>query len=102
MSTLCSSDGTGTRLAGAHHLGVAGKQPVDCSHSLQVTDEHLQQVPQIPAQYLSVQGGKEQESTGLDEEQNPVLRPVTAVSKSLQPNGMRLKGLEPLTFSSVG
>jgi len=79
-------------------------QIIGAKHYLQVRDEDFlraakapEKCAQNPAQYTSVQGGKEQESTGLDEEQNPVLLPATADYNCLQEKHLRLKGLEPQT-----
>ncbi|MBP8911879.1 MAG: tyrosine-type recombinase/integrase [Phycisphaerae bacterium] len=84
-------------------------QMVGAKHYLQIREEDFQRAvkapekcAQNPAQYMSVQGGKGHQSTKPDEVENPVLLPATADYNCLQEKHLRLKGLEPLTFSSVG
>lgn len=96
-----------TELAESHPLHVVtawigNSQLVAQKHYLQIRDEDYDRAAQNPAQYPAVQAGMEAESTAGISGGNRILQPVTAASKSLQGNGMRLKGLEPLTLSSVG
>lgn len=87
-------------------------QIVGAKHYLQVRDEDFERATKPLAemrtqcaQYNAVQpvlSRETMEATLAEGHENGVVQGNTNASKCLQGNGMRLKGLEPLTLSSVG
>lgn len=90
------------------HVVVAwlgNSQLVAAKHYLQVTDEHYGraiQAAQNPAQSTPTNSGKPRQADRGESDKTLDLQTLAGNCGSLPSAGMRLKGLEPLTFSSVG